>query len=68
MDLEDEIGHAIERALRARRSDHVVGRSDMHVERSDELWKRLSRGDKPDLNEMIDNPAYRPSVALLCGR
>jgi hypothetical protein len=43
--------------LSARRSDHVVGRSDMHVERSNELWKRLSRGDKPDLNEMIDNPA-----------
>ena len=39
MDLEDEIGHAIERAVGAQGRDHVVGRPDMHVERRDELWK-----------------------------
>ena len=57
MDLEDEVGHAIERAVGAQGSDHVVGRSDMHVERRDKLWKRSSRGDKTDIDQMIDDPA-----------
>ena len=37
MDLEDEISHAIERAVGAQGRDHIVGRPDMHVERRDEL-------------------------------
>jgi hypothetical protein len=56
MDLEDEIGHAIERAVGAQGRDHIAGCSDMHVERRDELGKRSAQGDKSDLDEMIDDP------------
>ena len=37
MDLEDEVGDVIERSVGAQGSDHVVGRSDVHVERRHEL-------------------------------
>ena len=40
-----------------KRRNHVVGRSDMHVERRDQLRQRPSGGDKSDVDEMIDDPA-----------
>ncbi len=57
MDLEDEIRHPFERAVGAQRLNHVVGGSDMHVERRDELGQRSSGGDKSNVDEMIDDPA-----------
>ena len=57
MDLEDQIGHAIERAVGAQGFDHVVRRSDMDIKRRNELRQRLSRSDKSDFDEMIDDPA-----------
>ena len=57
MNLEDEIGHAIEGAVGAQGRNHVLRRSDMHIERRDELRKRSSRRNKTDLDEMIDDPA-----------
>jgi hypothetical protein len=56
MGLEDEIGHAIESAVGAQRRNHVFRRSDMHVERRNKLKKRPPRRDKPDVDEMIDDP------------
>jgi Arc/MetJ family transcription regulator len=57
VDLEDEIGHAVERAVGAQGRNHVVRHSDVHVERRDQLGERSSRGDKTDRDEMIDDPA-----------
>jgi hypothetical protein len=57
MDLEDEIGHAIKGAVGAQGRNHIVRRSDMHVERRDQLGERSSRGDKTNRDEMIDDPA-----------
>ena len=57
MNLENEIGHAIEGAVGAQGRNHVLRRSDMYIERRDELRKRSSRRNKTDLDEMIDDPA-----------
>ena len=57
MDLEDEVGDAIERSVGAQGSDHVVGRSDVHVERHDKRWDRGFRGDKTDSDQMINDLA-----------
>jgi len=55
MDLEDEIGHAIERAIGLQRPNDVFRRSDMDIKRRDELLQRLTRSDKSDFDEMIDD-------------
>ncbi len=61
MNLEDEIGHAIEGAVGAQGRNHVLRRSDVHIERCDELSKRSSGRNKTDLDEMIDDPA-KPDI------
>ena len=57
MDLEDEIGDPVERAVGAERGNHVFRRSEMDVKRRNELGKRSAGSDKSDIDEMIDDPA-----------